>query len=342
MSNMHQLSDFNFSLPENLIAKNPIFPRDASQMLKFDEKISDKKFTEISDFFNEGDVFIFNNAKVIKAKLVGKRDQAKIEINLNAKFGNFWQVFAKPAKRLKVADKIIFAEDFFAEVINKNSDGTVNIRFNQDHNLADYLEKYGQIPIPPYLKRESNADDIENYQTIYAKNAGAVAAPTAGLHFSQKIMNEISTKKIEIAFVTLNVGAGTFLPVKSDDISQHKMHKEYYEISEESCNIINKAIQNNKRIVAIGTTSLRVLESCAQNKLVYPVKNETGIFIYPPYKFKIVTDLLTNFHLPKSTLFMLISAFVGLENVHRIYQHAIKKKYRFFSYGDCCLLRRKT
>jgi S-adenosylmethionine:tRNA ribosyltransferase-isomerase len=333
----HQLEDFNFSLPEGLIAKKPIFPRDTSQMLKFDKKISDRKFTEIADFFDAGDVFVFNNAKVIKAKLIGFRDQIKIEINLNAKFGDFWQIFAKPAKRLKIGDKIIFAEDFFAEVINKNSDGTVNVNFNQDSNLAQYLEKYGQIPIPPYLKRDSNEDDIENYQTIYAKNAGAVAAPTAGLHFSQKVINQIISKKIKIAFVTLNVGAGTFLPVKSDNISQHKMHKEYYEITPESCEVINSAVRNKKRIIAIGTTSLRVLESCAKNGLTYPTKNETGIFIYPPYNFQIATDLLTNFHLPKSTLLMLISAFVGFENVHKIYQHAIENKYRFFSYGDCCL-----
>ena len=334
-----KLADFDFKLADNLIAKEPASPRDASRMLNFDGQISDRKFSEIANFFSKGDVFVFNNVKVIKAKLIGKRDQVKIEINLNAKFGDFWQAFAKPAKRLKIGDKIIFADDFWAEVINKNLEGTINIVFNHHKNFDHYLEKYGEIPIPPYLKRGSNANDAVNYQTIYAKNAGAVAAPTAGLHFSKEIINQIILKGINIAFVTLNVGAGTFLPVKTDDITKHKMHQEYYEINQQSCDIINKAIKNNKKIVAIGTTSLRVLESCAKNNLVIPVKNETGIFIYPPYKFKIVTDLLTNFHLPKSTLFMLISAFIGLENAHETYRHAIKQQYRFFSYGDCCLLK---
>ena len=335
----YYLSDFDFTLPKNLIAKNPVFPRDKSKMLSFSDKIADRRFVEIADFFDEGDVFVFNNAKVIKAKLIGFRDKVKIEINLNAKFGDCWQVFAKPAKRLKIGDKITFANDFWAEVINKNLEGTVNIVFNQHNNVSYYLDKYGQMPIPPYLKRENSENDIKNYQTIYAKKAGAVAAPTAGLHFSPEIMNKINAKKIETAFVTLNVGAGTFLPVKSEDITEHKMHQEYYEISSDSCHIINKAILNKKRIIAVGTTSLRVLESCAKEGLVYPNKTQTGIFIYPPYKFKIVSDLLTNFHLPKSTLLMLVSAFVGLENMHKIYQHAIRQKYRFFSYGDCCLLK---
>ncbi len=320
-------------------------------LLFYNEKIYDKKLNDIVDYLQEGDVLVFNNAKVIKAKFSAQiqRNLAKLEVNLDQEYQGLeddkefviWQALCKPAKKVLIGDILKISEDFFAEVINKNNDGFIKIKFNySNQKLVEMLDKYGEIPLPPYIKRlEKNSDDEKNYQTIYAKEGNAVACPTAGLHFNQEIFDKINTKKIIKVFVTLNVGAGTFLPVRSEFVKDHDMHQESFVIDEKTCEIINNAKKNKNKIIAIGTTALRVLESVVNEKnQVEAKKSTTKIFITPPYNFKIVDILLTNFHLPKSTLFMLISAFVGKENAKKIYQHAIEKKYRFFSYGDSSLL----
>ncbi len=305
--------------------------------------ILDSQVISLNNFLQEGDVLVFNDARVIKAKLsaIISRNSARLDFNLDQERDGLWQALCRPAKKVKAGDNLEIAPDFSALVIEKTDDGFIKIKFDcVENELLSKLEKYGSIPLPPYIKREEeNKSDLKNYQTIYAANGTAVAAPTAGLHFNERIFSELEKKKIQKVFVTLNVGAGTFLPVRSDFLKDHKMHSEFYSISEESAKIINDAKKNGKKIVAVGTTSLRVLESCAdENGLVISQKTNTEIFIFPPYKFKIVDILMTNFHLPKSTLFMLICAFVGKEKAFEIYNHAISNGYRFYSYGDSSLL----
>lgn len=342
---MLKTSDFDFNLPEELIASQPFYPKEEAKMLvSQNQKIFDNQIKNLIDHLQKDDVMVFNDTKVIKAKLSGTRGEAKVEINLHKNLSkNIWQVFARPAKRLKIGDQFFIADDFYAQVLDKNSEGLVDLQFNcAEQEFFLKLEKYGKMPLPPYIKRpDKNHDqlDEENYQTIYAKNSGAFAAPTAGLHFTEKLFAELEKKGIKKTFVTLNVGAGTFLPVKSEFIEGHKMHSEYFVIEKETCDLINEAKKNGKRIIAVGTTSLRVLESVAdENGELKPTSDNTQIFIYPSYKFKIVDILMTNFHLPKSTLFMLICAFIGLENAVKLYDFAIKNNYRFYSYGDACLL----
>ncbi len=337
-------SDFDFNLPENLIAQQPFSNKEETPLLVFqNDNILDKKIINLIDFFERGDVLVFNDARVIKAKLSGEilRSQAILHINLDQEKNGIWQALCRPAKKVKIGDEIKFSQDFFAQVLDKNDDGFIKIKFNcQKDELISKLEKYGLVPLPPYIKREKEQEeDNKNYQTIYAKNGVAVAAPTAGLHFNEKIFDLIEKKGIKKCFITLNVGAGTFLPVRSDDIRAHKMHNESFSISKEAAEIINEAKKAGKKIIAVGTTSLRALEAVAsENGEIKECFSDTEIFIYPPYKFRIVDVLMTNFHLPKSTLFMLICAFVGYENAFRIYNHAIANNYRFYSYGDASLL----
>lgn len=313
-------------------------------MLVFqNDNILDKKIINLIDFLNEGDVLVFNDARVIKAKLIGKilRNNIILHFNLDQEKNSIWQALCRPAKKVEIGDEIKISDDFFAKILDKNDDGFIKIKFDcQKDELIHKLEKYGFVPLPPYIKRQKEQkEDNKNYQTIYAKNGVAVAAPTAGLHFNDRIFDLIEKKRIKKTFVTLNVGAGTFLPVRSENLQEHKMHKESFSISENSAQIINEAKQMGKRIIAVGTTSLRALESVADtNGKVTECFSDTEIFIYPPYKFKVVDILMTNFHLPKSTLFMLICAFVGYENALKIYNHAISNNYRFYSYGDASLL----
>jgi S-adenosylmethionine:tRNA ribosyltransferase-isomerase len=341
---MLKTSDFDFDLPPELIAQAPFFPREETKMLVFNgASILDSQVISLNNFLQEGDVLVFNDARVIKAKLsaIISRNSARLDFNLDQERDGLWQALCRPAKKVKAGDNLEIAPDFSALVIEKTDDGFIKIKFDcVENELLSKLEKYGSIPLPPYIKREEeNKSDLKNYQTIYAANGTAVAAPTAGLHFNERIFSELEKKKIQKVFVTLNVGAGTFLPVRSDFLQDHKMHSEFYSISEESAKIINDAKKAGKKIVAVGTTSLRVLESCAdKNGLVISQKTNTEIFIFPPYKFKIVDILMTNFHLPKSTLFMLICAFVGKEKAFEIYNHAISNGYRFYSYGDSSLL----
>ncbi len=313
-------------------------------MLVFDgDTICDRQVINLTDFLQEGDVLVFNDARVIKAKLSAKilRNLAALQFNLDQENQGIWNALCKPVKKVKAGDELEMAPDFFAQVLEKTDDGFIKIKFDcvGDELLAK-LEKYGSIPLPPYIKREEkNEQDQKNYQTIYAKKGVAVAAPTAGLHFNEEIFAALDAKKIKKVFVTLNVGAGTFLPVRADFLKDHKMHRESFSISKEAAKEINLAKKNGRKIVAIGTTSLRVLESsCDENGMIKPTTASTEIFLYPPHKFKTADILMTNFHLPKSTLFMLICAFVGQEKAFEIYNHAISQQYRFYSYGDSSLL----
>lgn len=300
---------------------------------------------------------VFNDTKVIPARLYGARGEAEVEVTLyRPEDGITWHSFIKNAKRLHPGDTVTFYNseitptdsEFSADVIEKNDDEGVLIKFNCDPAILGLLlEKYGSMPLPPYIKREKprqglwdRYNDKENYQTVYAKHEGAVAAPTAGLHFTDKVLNELEQKGVKKVFLTLHVGAGTFLPVKTDDTSDHKMHAEYGIITPEAAQIINQAKADGKRIVAVGTTSLRLLESAGDDKgILHPFAGETSIFITPGYKFKILDYLITNFHLPKSTLFMLVCAVAGTECMKAGYEHAMKEKYRFYSYGDSSILK---
>jgi S-adenosylmethionine:tRNA ribosyltransferase-isomerase len=341
-------SDFDFILPENLIAQQPFPTKEQTPMLVFSqEQIIDQKVINLIDFLQAGDCLVFNDARVIKAKLQGKilRNNAILDFNLDQEKNGVWQALCRPAKKVEADDIIEIATDFSARILEKTNDGFIKIKFNLENlQLLEALEKYGSTPLPPYIKRtQKEAGDQKNYQTIYAKNGVAVAAPTAGLHFNENIFALLDAKKINKAFVTLNVGAGTFLPVRADKINDHKMHSEFFTIDEKNAKIINEAKKAGKRIIAVGTTALRALESAAnENGEINSTQSDTEIFIFPGYKFKIVNGLMTNFHLPKSTLFMLICAFVGRENGFKIYDHAVKNNYRFYSYGDSSLLFRKS
>ncbi len=289
---------------------------------------------------------VFNDTRVIPARLLGKRGAAKVELLLHKKLPQspLWQCFAKPAKKLKIGDRIDFAGDFHAEVKDKLADGQVVIAFNDDaQSLSRKLEQYGHMPLPPYISRADEDADRHTYQTVYARNDGSVAAPTAGLHFTDALLAAIDEAGVKRVHVTLHVGGGTFLPVKSEDTNDHVMHSEYAVIGEEAADAINAAKRSGGRVVAVGTTSLRTLESVAnENGHISAFSGETAIFITPGYHFKIVDALLTNFHLPRSTLFMLVAAFSGLERMQAAYAHAITRGYRFYSYGDACWLTRKS
>lgn len=342
-------SIFDFELPPERIASQPIIPRDASKMLVVAEGLSDQKITDLLKHLRSGDVMVFNDTKVIPARLMGIRGEAKIEILLHKKIKNQqWQCFAKPAKRLKIGDTIEFANDFNAVVLHKYDDGQVLIDFSIDDEIFyEKLQKYGTMPLPPYIEKQrtdtSQTTDNENYQTVYAKYAGSVAAPTAGLHFTEKLLADIDALGLKRVFVTLHVGGGTFLPVKVENTADHIMHSEFATITKEVADIINDAKTAGGRVIAVGTTSVRTLET-ATNKygIVQEFSGETNIFITPSYKFKIVDLMLTNFHLPKSTLFMLVCAFAGTEKMQATYAYAIENNYRFYSYGDACFLYRQS
>ncbi len=354
-----QVDIFDFDLDKSLIAKEPVSPRDTSKLLDLSDEdvIRDKHFYDLPEILQEGDVLVFNDTKVIPARLYAKRGNALVEVTLyRPEDGLTWWAFIKNAKRLKADDIISFytdeieAEnsDFKAQIIKKDDEDGVLLKFLcSADELALMLQKYGSMPLPPYIKRDkpggelwNRYNDKENYQTVYAKNEGAVAAPTAGLHFTQDVLNKLDKKGIKRVFLTLHVGAGTFLPVKVDDTDNHKMHAEYGIITPETADIINEAKQQGRRIIAVGTTSVRLLESSAdENGVLKPFTGETNIFLTPGYKFKIIDMIITNFHLPKSTLFMLICAIAGTERMKTAYQHAIDNRYRFYSYGDSSILK---
>jgi len=355
-----QVDIFDFTLDRSLIASQPANPRDTSRLLDLsvEDEITDHHFYDLPDLLQKGDLLVFNDTKVIPARLYGARGEAKVEVTLYRPLdGISWWAFIKNAKRLHPGDRVNFytdqitpeQSDFFAEVLEKKDDDGVLIRFGCPAEiLATNLQKYGLMPLPPYIKRDKPTvngiwdkyNDKENYQTIYAHYEGAVAAPTAGLHFTPRVFEALDKKGIEKVFITLHVGAGTFLPVKTDDTKDHKMHAEYGEITPEACEIINRAKREGRRIIAVGTTSLRLLESAADDKgILHPFAGSTDIFITPGYKFKMIDMIITNFHLPKSTLFMLICAIAGIDRMKKAYQHAIEQKYRFYSYGDSSIIK---
>ncbi|CAN5315238.1 tRNA preQ1(34) S-adenosylmethionine ribosyltransferase-isomerase QueA [soil metagenome] len=340
------ISDFDFELPENLIAQNPLEKRENSKMLvvnRADKSFRDDYFYNFVNFLKKDDVIVLNNTKVFPARLFGESETgAKIELFLVRELENrIWETLAKPAKRLKIGKKISFAEKLSAEVLDKTEEGRVIVKFETDEDFNKILDKIGQTPLPPYIKRgEGSLDaDRERYQTVFAKQRGAIAAPTAGLHFTPQILENIKNRGIEIAEITLHVGYGTFEPVRVSDLSEHKVMPESCEISEETAEIINKAKSENRRIIAVGTTTTRALESSVdENGNVSAGNKFADLTITPNYKFKIINGLLTNFHLPQSSLLVLVSTFGGCELIMKAYKHAVESRYRFYSYGDCMLI----
>ena len=342
------VSDFDYDLPEELIAQMPSEKREFSRMMvlnRADKSINHKHFYDIVDYLNENDLLVINNTKVIPARLIGKKETgAVIEIFLlkNTE-GKIWEALIKPQKRVKIGSKVVFCEDFFAVILEK-SDDVCLVELNYQGNLYENLDKYGQIPLPPYIERKMSNDELKEldktrYQTVFAQKEGSVAAPTAGLHFTEEILGKLKNKGVNIAKISLNVGLGTFRPVNVENINDHVMHSEEFEIDEENARIINQAISEGKNIVAVGTTTVRTLETVMQKYgKIIPIKDSSKLFIYPGFEFKIINKILTNFHLPKSTLIMLVSAFAGKDFVFDAYKIAIKEKYRFFSYGDCMFI----
>jgi len=313
-------------------------------MLEVSGQLNDRGIADLPDLLRAGDMVVINDTRVIPAGLTGKRGAAKIEVTLHRRIGGHaWRAFARPARRLSQGDVIAFTADFSAVVGAKLDAGEIELSFDSNYDLAQKLRDHGVMPLPPYINRAqgSKARDGDDYQTIYATHDGAVAAPTAGLHFTPELFANLSKRNIGVARLTLHVGAGTFLPVKADFIRDHHMHAEWGRINRETCAAINQAKQRGGRVIAIGTTSLRLLESAAdQDGILHPFEDETAIFITPGYRFKFVDLLLTNFHLPRSTLFMLVAAFAGLERMRAAYEHAKAQNYRFYSYGDATLLHR--
>ena len=332
--------DFDYELPEELIAQTPLEKRDSSRMLVLDKQngnIFHKTFTDILDYLNSGDTLVLNDTKVIPARIIGIKEEtgAIIELLLLKNINdNTWECLAKPAKRVKLGSVISFGDGILrAQCIEEREEGIRVLNLMYEGILYEILDKLGTMPLPPYIHEK--LEDQSRYQTVYAKNIGSAAAPTAGLHFTKELLDKIREKGINIAYVTLHVGLGTFRPVNVSDVTKHKMHTEYYEISKDTCDIINQTKEKNKKIVVVGTTSVRVLET-VMNKFGHlrECSGFTDIFIYPGYQFKIVDNLITNFHLPKSTLVMLVSALAGRENIMKAYKEAVDNKYRFFSFGD--------
>ena len=336
-------SDFDYNLPEELIAQTPIEKRDTSRLMVVDrntKEIEHKHFYNLIEYLNEGDTLVLNDSKVFHARLYGVKEEtgAKIEtFVLKPLADNMFEVMIKPAKRLKVGSVVKFDENLSMEVMEKYEEGLAKVRFFGCSDVFSYIDKIGTVPLPPYIKEK--LDDDERYQTVYSKDKGSAAAPTAGLHFTEKLLDKINKKGVNICYVTLHVGLGTFRPVKEDEITNHKMHSEFFIISNDTAEIINATKKNGKDIYAVGTTTVRTLESCYQKYGDIRATNmDTNIFIYPGFKFKAIDHLITNFHLPKSTLLMLISAFYNKDDILKAYNEAIKERYRFFSFGDAMLI----
>ena len=338
-----KLSDFDFELPGELIAQHPVEPRDAARLLEVGERLADRTLRDLPGLLRPGDVLVYNDTRVIKARLNGRRGAVAVEATLHQRIDEMtWRAFARPGKRLKAGDLIEFAPGFAAEVREKGEGGELTLAFQlAAGTLLEALNAHGQMPLPPYIKRARAGDarDEADYQTVWGVREGAVAASTAGLHFTPDLLKQLDAAGIGRAAVTLHVGAGTFLPVKTEDVEEHRMHAEWGELSAETADRLNAARAAGGRIVAVGTTVLRVLETVARELgRLAPWQGETRLFVLPGYKFRAVDLLLTNFHLPKSTLFMLVAAFAGLERMKAAYAHAVSERYRFFSYGDACLL----
>ena len=350
------LSEFDYTLPEGLIAQTPAEKREVSRMMVLgvnDKTIMHKHFYDIVDLLDENDVLILNNTKVIPARLYGyKETGAKIEVFLLKEGENRadkeWEVLIKPSKRVKAGTVVKVAEELSVEVLRPlEYDGKWLVRMIYDGDILDILHRVGNIPLPPYIERKMTNEelkklDFERYQTVYAKDEGSVAAPTAGLHFTQEILKKLADKGVEIGYVTLNVGIGTFRPVKCENVLEHKMDSESFEITQGTADLINRAKSQGKNIVAVGTTTVRTLETAyKQFGCIKACKSASELFIYPPYEFKVIDKLITNFHLPKSTLLMLVSALAGKDFIFKAYEEAIRNRYRFYSYGDCMFINPK-
>ena len=362
-------SDFDYNLPKQLIAQIPLEPRDSSRLMVLDretKKVEDKYFFDIVDYLQKGDLLVWNNTKVFKARLRGTLalDEQVVEVKKGTDSGKIlntgpveiflvkpmennkvWKVLAKPGRKLRLGMKVVFAPDFSAQVLLKENDGTYLIEFTEDDmSVRAKANKYGEVPTPPYVETSASS---ERYQTVYAKEEGSVAAPTAGFHFTPELIDKLKSKGVEFAEVTLHVGLGTFLPVKTDSLEEHHMHSEWVELTSKNTDLINAAKAEGRRVVTVGTTTVRALEGVAlkfvgqtiSEPILRPYSGDINIFIYPGFKFKVVDALITNFHLPKSTLLMLVSAFAGdREFVLECYQKAVEEKYRFFSFGDAMFI----
>lgn len=342
------LKDFDFTLPEELIAQEPNAQRDASRLMclkRTSGEIEARQFTDILDYFRQGDVLVLNDTKVIPARLLGKKQTGgQVEIFLVRKHADGqnhedWLCLTKSSRSLKNGTIVHFAADFQAEVLEIVDVPYRLVRFYCSDDFMLKVDQFGHLPLPPYIKREDNLDDRSRYQTVFAREKGAVAAPTAGLHFTEKLLRDLAAVGVEIVSLTLHVGLGTFLPVRVDDVRQHKMHAETYSIPSATAMVVNQARKERRRIFALGTTSARALETAATaDGVLQAGRGDSEVFIYPGYDFKIVDALVTNFHLPKSTLLMLVSAFAGRDFILSAYQHAVAERFRFFSYGDCMLI----
>lgn len=345
------LSDYDYELPESLIAQLPADKRDNSKMMVLEKdhhSILHKHFYDIVDLIDKDTILVLNNTKVMPARLIGYKDTgAKIEVFLlKALEGSKWEVLIKPSKRIKENTIVKISDELSVKAIERTEeDGGWIVELLYEGDILDVLHRNGNIPLPPYIERKLADEDIkkldfERYQTVYAKDEGSVAAPTAGLHFTEDILNRLKEKGVEIAYVTLNVGLGTFRPVKCENVLEHKMHSEVFEITEEAARLINEAKAKGKKLTAVGTTTVRTLETAFQQfGEIKACKSASELFIYPSYEFKVVDNLITNFHLPKSTLLMLVSALAGKDFIFEAYGEAIKNKYRFFSYGDCMFIK---
>ncbi|MDF2568181.1 MAG: queA [Oscillospiraceae bacterium] len=337
-------SEFYFDLPPELIAQTPIEPRDHSRLLhlnKISGEIYHRHFYDIIDLLNEGDLLVVNNSRVIPARLYGTKKETGANIEfllLEQKQKNVWEILVKPGKKARVGAEFIFGDGILHARITDVLDGGNRLcEFTFKGNFFDILDKIGQMPLPHYITE--HLDDNERYQTVYSKELGSAAAPTAGLHFTPELMDKLHQKGVQIAYVTLHVGLGTFRPVKADDITQHTMHSEHYSLPQETADLINRTKQSGKRVIAVGTTSCRTIESVAAfNGEITAAEGYTNIFIYPGYEFKVLDGLITNFHLPESTLIMLVSAFAGYESTMNAYHTAVNEKYRFFSFGDAMMI----
>lgn len=336
-----QVKDFDYHLPEERIAQYPLKQRDASKLMVVDvaqEQLQDKVFTDIVDYLRAGDLLVFNDTRVIPARLIGKRATgASIEVFLLKQLGaDEWEVLVKPGRKALPDTEIVFGADFKCQVISKTDFGGRIVKFEYQGVFNELLEKYGAMPLPPYIK--AKLEDRERYQTIYSKHSGSVAAPTAGLHFTPELLERLQAKGVQTAFVTLHVGIGTFRPVSVENIQEHKMHSEEYQITPQVATLVNQAKAAGRRVIAVGTTAIRTLESATVAGELVAGSGSTEIFIYPGYSFKTVDAIITNFHLPQSTLIMLVAAYAGRELTLRAYEHAVQNDYRFFSFGDAMFL----
>ena len=338
-------SDFYYDLPHELIAQTPLKERQKSRMMVLEKttgEIKHEHFENIIEYINKGDTIVLNDTKVLPARLFGHRKDKEEMIEvllLKQREGDIWQTLVKPGKKLQIGTEIIFDEKLLkAKVIDILEDGQRVIEFSYNGIFNEILDKLGTMPLPPYITEK--LDDKDRYQTVYSKHLGSAAAPTAGLHFTKDILKKLEEKGVNIVYVTLHVGLGTFRPVKVDDVESHEMHSEYFVITKEACDVINETKKRGNKVYSVGTTSCRVLESATdENGIIHEMAKETKIFIYPGYKFKMIDALLTNFHLPESTLIMLVSALAGKDYIMNAYNEAVKEKYRFFSFGDCMLIK---